>query len=194
MRMWKIQDGRAMTRQQLLQAVALDRLVYPAEYWLEEETVLGYYSRHPEIYVFAHDEGKLIGYVNCSCIGAHVFELLSSGIQHDVCITPNDLRTPSPNECNHLYLSSVVVHPAWRGKGIARAMFARYARYLDELLDRDILFTDVIADAISPHGERLCNSLGMERALTTHAGTSLYHLKLGCKESTNHLIKRMKGE
>ena len=66
--MISICDGENMTDTQLLQAVALDRAVYPQSYWLDDETALGYLHARPEIYTYAADGGKLIAYLNMSCI------------------------------------------------------------------------------------------------------------------------------
>ncbi len=66
--MVEIYDGKDMTDRQLLQAVALDRAVYPQNYWLDNETVLGYLHACPEVYTYAADGNELIAYLNMSCI------------------------------------------------------------------------------------------------------------------------------
>ena len=194
--MISICDGENMTDRQLLQAVALDRAVYPQSYWLDDETALGYLHARPEIYSYAADGGKLIAYLNMSCIDEASYLTLLNGDQNDLCISAANLLYPLVGEKNYLYFSSIAVSSAYRGKGIAKKLFARFGEKLVLLRKKGIYFTDIIADAISPHGEKLCRSLGMQFAKVSVYGGKLfrYAMKLGEPNAAlDGLIKNLCG-
>lgn len=149
-------DGKYMKKSHLLQAVALDRAVYPQSYWLDDETALGYLYARPEVYTYAVDGDELVAYLNMSCIDERSYLTLLEGYQNDLCIDAGNLTEPMPNCNNYLYFSSIAVAPAYRGIGIARKLFARFGEKLSLLRKRGVYFTDVIADAVSPHGEKAC--------------------------------------
>ena len=172
--MISIYDGKNMTDRQLLQAVALDRAVYPQDYWLDDETALGYLHACPEIYTYAAEGDKLVAYLNMSCIDEESYLTLRSGSRNDLCIGPENLRRPVARQKNYLYFSSIVVAPDYRRKGVAQKLLSRFGEKLTMLRAHGIYFTDVIADAISSHGEKLCESWGMKREGASVSGGKLF--------------------
>ena len=176
--MYIIKSGEEMTKKQVLQALQLDRMTYPREYWLDEETVTEYLRTHPEVYVFAEDEnGKLIAYLNMSCIDKRSFKELLSGKENDLCIKAENLRFPEKGDDNILYFSSVAVEEKYKGRGIARALFNAMAEKFKALMRDGVYFTYVIADAVSVGGEKLCRAFGMEKVLSTSRGSGIFLLK-----------------
>lgn len=126
-----VKNGNEMLEFQVLQALELDRQTYPQEYWLDEETVVKYLRRYPEIYTFAVDENnRLIGYLNMSCIDLASFEKILSGEESDICIGENNLCFPKKATANILYFSSIVVDKKYRGQGVASALFNKMAQNL----------------------------------------------------------------
>ena len=191
--MVEIYDGKDMTDRQLLQAVALDRAVYPQNYWLDNETVLGYLHACPEVYTYAADGNELIAYLNMSCIDANSYFTLLSGHSNDLCIAPENVCRPLAGHDNRLYFSSVVVAPGYRGRGIAKSLFARFGEKLAVLRNRGIYFTDMIADAVSPHGEKICSRLGMKLEKITQCGSKLFRYRMAAVEPNGALDLLMKN-
>ena len=194
--MISIYDGKNMTDIQLLQAVALDRAVYPQDYWLDDETALGYLHACPEVYTYAAEEDRLIAYLNMSCIDEESYLTLRSGSQNDLCIGPENLRRPVAGQKNYLYFSSIVVAPEYRGRGVAKKLLSRFGEKLTILRVRGIYFRDVIADAISSHGEKLCKSWGMKREGASVSGGKLFGYSMQQGEpnaALDRLIKNLCG-
>ena len=175
-------DGKDMTDKQLLQAVALDRSVYPESYWIDKQTALRDLHVCPGVYIYAADGDKLVAYINMSCIDADSYYTLISGAVNDLCIAPYNLCRPIQGRNNYLYFSSIVVDSEYRGRGIAARLFARFGEKLDILRNRGIYFTNIIADAVSPHGERICIRLGMKLEKLTQCGTKLFCCSLEAGE------------
>lgn len=169
-----IHDGEEMTDRQLLQAIALDRSVYPQNYWLDEEAALNYLHSRPEIYTYAAEGDDLVAYLNMSCVDEESYCKLLGGKQNDLCISSENLLSPVAGRKNYLYISSIVVSPVYRGKGIANRLLSRFGEKLAVLRKNGIYFTDIIADVISPHGEKLCLSLGMRFAKDSACGGKLF--------------------
>lgn len=191
-----IRDGRDMSDSQLLQAVALDRAVYPKNYWLDAETALGYLHACPEVYTYAADGDKLVGYLNMSCIDADSYFTLLGGRNNDLCIAPENLCRPLAGQENYLYFSSIVVAPEYRGRGIAKRLFARFGEKLVLLRNQEAYFTNIIADAVSPHGEKICQSLGMKFEKITQCSSKLFRYSMSAGEpnvALDHFIKNLCG-
>ena len=190
-------DGKYMKKSHLLQAVALDRAVYPQSYWLDDETALGYLYARPEVYTYAVDGDELVAYLNMSCIDERSYLTLLEGYQNDLCIDAGNLTEPMPNCNNYLYFSSIAVAPAYRGIGIARKLFARFGEKLSLLRKRGVYFTDVIADAVSPHGEKACLTLGMKFDKVTQCGGKLFRHPMETGEpnpALDSFIKNLLGD
>ena len=180
-------DGIDMTEKQLMQALSLDRAVYPREYWLDRQTVLSYWQTRPEVYIYAAEGKDLIAYLNTSCIDRESYLALCSGRQNDLCIGAENLREPSPGAENYLYFSSIVVDASYRGNGIARRLLFRFGEKLEALRRRGICFSDILADAVSAHGEKLCLSLGMRFDKSTSCGSKLFRYPMKQGEPNKEL-------
>lgn len=190
-------DGTEMTCNLLMQALRLDRLVYPDEYQLEKDVAISYLKKHPEIYVFAMANNQLLGYLNISCIDEQCFALIAQGQSNDLCIKETNLLTASPAKKNKLYFSSIVVSPEHRHLGIATAMLEAFANKLLAQCASGIVYSEIIADAISEHGARLCESLGMQKLIYSSHKSIVYGCQFGCepdKLSFPAFIKKMKGK
>ena len=179
--MYTIIDGTELNDKRLRQALELDRSVYPENYLLDEAVVFGYWREHPEIYICACDGDDLVAYLNVSCIDGRSYRKLCSGTENDLCIRAENIRVPDANGVNYMYLSSVVVRRDRRKIGIAEKLLRVFADRLEDLRDRGIYFSDMIADAISEHGKQICRSLGMTEDISTSCGGRLfrYPMKVG---------------
>lgn len=192
-----ILDGKEMTEEQLLQALRLDRQVYSEEYWLDTSIALTYLRTCPDIYTFAADNNELVAYLNMSFIDESSYVTLFSGAQNDLCICSANLLSPRPGQKNHLYFSSIVVSPQYRGQGIARCLLARCGEKLAGLAQTGVIFSDIIADAVSPAGEMICRKLGMAFYKTTVRGSKIfgYRMDTGAPGTRiDSLINALKGE
>ena len=192
-----ILDGKEMTEEQLLQALRLDRQVYSREYWLDTSTALAYLHTCPEIYTYAVDGNELVAYLNMSFIDESSYITLLSGAQNDLCICSANLMSPRSGQKNNLYFSSIVVSPQYRGQGIARRLLARCGEKLAKLAQKGIIFSGVIADVVSPAGEKICRKLGMAFDKTTSRGSKIfgYRMDTGAPGTRmDSLINALKGE
>ena len=60
-----------------------------------------------------------------------------------------------------LYISSVALHPKYHNSGAFKLLYDALILLIIELFKREIYFSKVIADAVSPIGEKLCKYIGM---------------------------------
>lgn len=175
--MYEVKDGVYMNENQFLQALTLDRIVYPEDYWLDEFTGLQYLRAHPEIYTFVSLGGRLIAYLNMSFISRRCFKLIYSGKQSDLCIGAEDICLPIAGSVNYLYFSSVVVDPLHRRKGLSIMMFSHFAEKLKYIYKNGVSDIFMIADALSTNGEKLCCAFGMSFVKQTARGSKIYALR-----------------
>ncbi|MFA4942584.1 MAG: GNAT family N-acetyltransferase [Patescibacteria group bacterium] len=134
----------------------------------------GWYAKNPETYVMAKDckTGEIIGHLLFLPIDDYLFELIKSGNYVDTNITPEHIITYNKPGIYKLYFCVVCVAPLYRQHNISRLMIEAYAKKFRDLKSRGIIFSEVIADAVTLEGVRFCErALGM-RAIQNSAHNS----------------------
>ena len=159
----KILKGDRLQESHVLQALSLDYLVYPKEYHLTSDDCLDYFHKNPYIYFMAADTktNKIVGYINFSPLDTSCYTVLKSGKAIDTIVSGKDILVYEPHKHYHGYFSSIVVHPDYRHKGIAKQLLEDLFNYLYYLAkEQDIWFDEITADIISPEGARLAPKFG----------------------------------
>lgn len=189
----KLIEGNDVTLEHVLGALKLDKEVYAQEYWLSESVCKAFAERNPDIYTMLFDEenGQVAAYLNVSPVSCAFYDSLSSGKYVDTVIKGEDIEIPQANGDNLLYLSSVVVHPNYRRRGLAKLLLRRYGEKLAGYGEKGISFVSVIADAVSPSGEKLCRALGMRKIRPSEHGSSLFERDLRGVNAADFIYRLM---
>ncbi len=174
----KLIFGQEITSEDIRGALMLDYESYHDEYHLMYERCLDYQRRNPYIYTMLKDRGEIVGYINFSPVTEGAYERLRSG-EIDTFVSGADILPMRDHTAYDIYLSSIVVREDYRGRGCAgRMMRAVVSEWAELAARRGITVRRIIADAISPGGVRLCESLGLRCVAHTDRGTSTYELTL----------------
>lgn len=189
----KLIEGKDITVEHVLGALELDKTVFAPEYWLSESVCKAFLARNPDIYTMLLDEesGRITAYLNVSPVSRGFYEALASGLYADTVIKAADIEIPEANGNYRLYFSSVVVHPDYRGRGYAKRLLRRYGEKLTAYGEKGIFFDSVIADAVSPNGERLCRALGLTNIKASEHGSTLFERDLRGANSKDFIYKLM---
>ncbi|MBQ2965379.1 MAG: GNAT family N-acetyltransferase [Clostridia bacterium] len=163
------------------QALNLDRISYDDTYHLSLNTCLSYFDKNNQIYIMALDETKttVLGYINFSPITEEMYQKIKSGQTIDTVIESSDIvRYVDDVDCWG-YMSSIVVHPDHRNRGIAKQMLMLLQKQICELaMYHNIFFNSIVADAVSDLGEYILTEIGYEKIKTSNHDTKIMELNL----------------
>lgn len=177
---FQIVAGRDVTEKDIEEAVGLDAISYPECYRGETNTCVNWSRANPDIYVMLRDTQtqKIVAYINAMPVTEECYDMIRNGAFIDVDISPEMILTydmPCPY-C--LYFSSVVIHPEFRNSGLFKYLFnAILSRFL-ELGSNDVFIKKMLADAVSPEGEKFCKLFGMKKLDISKHGSSLYEVSM----------------
>jgi len=179
----RIVKGRNIGKDDLIQVIALNRLVYGPEATASLENVERVLAKNCETCLVVRDDsrGKAVGYMSALPLVPQAFERVLDEESEEVFETGDiaeyDYSDPKP-KFHHLYLASVVVEREGRGLGIFRIL---YVNFLDVLLnlgrENNILFRDLAARAL-PQGEKICLALGMNRIGTSCRSEKIFYSEM----------------
>lgn len=174
------------------ESAQLEKNYFPDELIADPRATQEWYAKNPETDILVKDRetGEIIGHILFLPIDDYLFELIKSGNYLDTRITPEHIITYDKPGVYKLYFCVICVAPRYRRHNISRLMIREYAKKISELKGRGIIFSEVIADAITPEGIRFCEkALGM-RAIQNSAhdshimqvsGTNFYNMLLCLK-------------
>lgn len=170
-----------VTNEQIVQALALDRISYDEEYFLDAETCFAYYEKNPNIYIMAVDDStrSVVGYINFSPVNKEMYDALISGQVIDTAIRPDDISTYRDHNEYYGYMSSIVVRPDKRKHGIATEMLEILRTFICKLaIERDIYFLEIVADAVSDVGNYILSKMGFSLVGSSGHDTRIMRMKL----------------
>ena len=172
--------GAEITEEMISEAIELDHMVYPPEFWADLDTCLSWRDRNADIYVMVKDNatGRIVGYLNIMPLYEETFERMMSGTVIDVSLVADDLAMYDLPDCMYLYVSSAVTHPGYRHTTVLRCLLDGFYGKLIKLSEDGIYFKEMFADAVSPEGEKLCRYAGMQLRHSSEHGSKLYSVSL----------------
>ena len=177
--MIEILSAYEVTKEDIAQALELDRISYDEVYYLDVETCLAYHKKNPLIYIMLKDtsRNRVVGYVNFSPVTKETFDLILSGKVIDTVIQDKDIEAYTNNHPYWGYMSSIVVHPDYRQKGYAKIMLRKLSDLVCELAEKcGIFFHGIVADAVSDAGYHLLYNMGLEQMQASSHDTRIMYV------------------
>jgi len=158
-----IRRGNQLSSSDLENMFCLARTVYGTDVISSSE---GFHKRHianPDIFsaIFDQEENLCAGFLSVVPLDRTGFlKTLNPAFDDEIDI--RDIHSYDFASLLYLHLSSVVVDPAYRDHSLAyKRLMDEFVKFLVELTNRDIFVAEISACAISSHGKRICQSLGM---------------------------------
>lgn len=143
-------------------AVEFDRHYYDDALCTDADICIQIYAKNPEIGFGALDPEthSVLGWLTFCPISYQAFAKLECG-SPDNTLTTEDILTYSDNQWYYGYLADIVVHPSYQGQGIAHQLITVWRQFIVQLkIGRNIHFISILADAVTPAGNRLVRKLG----------------------------------
>ena len=155
------------------QMEALEAACYGREYIAPAEEAYAWYRAHPHSVVALLMGDQVLGFANVLPVRQELFAAIVAGEFNDAGMTTSDILSLDGirQEPFELFLSCIVVTPAWRGKGLARQLLREALR---PYLCGGLACEHVVVDNVTDAGVRLSESLGFRFVCESDHGTKIY--------------------
>lgn len=176
----EILSGREVTAKDIADAAYLDRIVYDDIYLVTVEQCEKWIAVNPDIYVMAKDtqSGRFIAYAALMPVTDECYERIRKGDFIDTGITPDMLLSYDMPFPYSLYFSSIVIHPDYQNSEVFMEIFNAIIDKFVALGEREVFIRRMIADAVTPSGEKFCRLFGMSRVTGSSHNSSLYEITM----------------
>ncbi len=173
-------SGYDVSEKDIYEAILLDKMVYPEEYWLECETCLSWFKVNPDIYVMIKDNEtqKVVAYTNVSPITDECYEDIKNGHFIDTGITADMILSYNMPFPYNIYFSSVVIHPDYQNTEVFMKLFNAIIERFITLGKQEVFIKRMVADAVSPEGEKFCKMFGMKKVDESDHNSTIYEVSL----------------
>lgn len=175
-----VRSGVQVTERMVDQACALDALVYRDELRGVPEVCRSWLRWNPEIYTMLIDPGvdQVVGYLNAMPLEDEAYRAIERGTGLDVAIPTEWIRKYELPDFYRLYFCSIVVHPSYQATTAFKALYDAFIDHLISLAEREIFFTEILADGVTRAGMRACEYVGMRRVRETDHDSVIFKVTL----------------
>lgn len=172
---------RDVTLDDVLQTVAVDQDAYGTveeTYVPQESLVEGWYFATAAIYTLLKDQStnRVVGYINAMPVTKETFGQILSGYFDESAFGLKEIMPYTRPGFYALYLCSVAILSEYRSMTNLRKLLDGFLAKWAVFAHQNILLREVVADAVTPEGVRLCQAFGMREVGKTDRGTSLYYI------------------
>jgi len=165
------------TFKDFLDMYEIDQLVLRSDLIAPPEVTYKWYqyNNFSHIAVRSRTTRKIIGYFTLFPITDDLFEEIKSGNFKDNDLNTKNIRTYDIPDFYKLYVACVCVHPDYRNTEAFRKLYNSLVKMMYDLAtEREIYITDIITEASTPQGLKLCKVLGLKKLLDTNLNTEIY--------------------
>ena len=137
------------------------------------------YNIYTHIAVRSVRTGKIAGYFALLPVTDELFSKIQSGDFKDNDLSTDEIRQYDMADFYKLYAAAVCIHPKHQNTTAFNRLYHALIEMMYELAtEREIYITDIITEASTKQGEKLCKILGLKRLMDTHLDTELYTASL----------------
>ena len=172
--------GKEVTVKDIEEAVGLDEISYDECYRGNLADCVAWAKANPDIYVMLRDlnTGHIVAYINVMPVSDECYERIRCGSFIDVEITPDMILSYDMPQAYCIYFSSVVIHPEYRNTGVFTFLYNTILSRFIMLGEDEVFIKKMLADAVTPEGEKFCKLFGMKKVDTSQHGSTLYEVSL----------------
>ena len=170
-----------MTYDNFRETDEIDYLVLREDLIASVETAIEWYDYNNYTYIAIKDyfTKKIVGYFTLLPITEDTYNLILSGDFMDKEFTTDSIVQYEAPGIYILYVASVAIHPKYQN---TNAFIELYNAVIDVVIglaqQREIYFSQILAEASTKQGEKLCKIMGMKKHNSTTTNTDVYTLTL----------------
>ena len=166
-----------ITYKDFLDMHEIDKLVLRADLIASPEVAYSWYKYNnlSHIAVRSSRTQKIVGYFVLFPITDELYEEIKSGNFKDNDLDTKNVRCYDFPDFYKLYVACVCVHPDYRNTTAFHKLYNSVIEMMYDLAsEKEIYFTDIITEASTPQGLRLCKIVGFKKLMDTNINTEIY--------------------
>ncbi|AFA47439.1 toll/interleukin-1 receptor domain-containing protein [Acetobacterium woodii] len=137
------------------------------------------YNTYTHIAVRSVKTGGIVGYFALLPVIDELFQKIQSGNFKDNDLSTDGIRQYDLEDFYKLYVAAVCIHPDHQNTMAFNRLYHALIEMMYELAtERAIYITDIITEASTKQGEKLCKILGLKKFIDTDISTELYTASL----------------
>lgn len=144
------------------------------------EAVTRWYFLEPRIYtLLKHKEtGRIIGYINAIPIADQVFRQIEAGDVSEMALGSDEIMPYDLPGIYRLYLCSIAITDEFRSLANLRRLVDGFLDRVIRLANDDIFIKEIVADAVTSSGVRMCEQFGFHRVALTCRETPIFKVRV----------------
>lgn len=161
----------------LLQVFQIEKKLLPHDMISSVEEIASWYETNIFTLIGIKDiqTNKLVGFFNTLPITEKLFEEILNGNFIDVEVPKNEIRNYDIPGFYKLYISSICIDVKYRHTNAFKVLYNAFIDFLLDLaVNKEIYISDIIADAITGEGEKLCEAIGMKKIKISNHNSKIY--------------------
>ena len=170
-----------LTFQDFVDMYEIDKLVLRSDLIAPPYITHGWYQYniYTHIAVRSARMGKIVGYFALLPVTDELFQKIQLGDFKDNDLSTDGIRQYDLEDFYKLYVAAVCIHPDCQNTTAFNRLYHALIEMMYELAtERDIYITDIITEASTKQGEKLCKILGLKKLKNTEIDTELYTASL----------------
>ena len=133
------------------------------------------YNNYTHIAIRSNETGKVVGYFTVLPVTDQLYSSIQSGYFKDNDLSTINLRKYDIPDFYKLYIACVCIHPDYQNTSAFNKLYNALLKMMMELAaEREIYVNNIITEASTLQGEKLCKILGLKCLLNTQINTRIY--------------------
>jgi hypothetical protein len=133
------------------------------------------YNNFSHIAVRSNITKKIVGYFTLFPVTDDLYEEIKSGNFKDNNLDTSGIRKYDIPDFYKLYVACVCIHPDYQNTTAFHKLYTSLVKMMYDLAtEKEIFITDIITEASTPQGLKLCKILGFKKLLNTSLDTEIY--------------------
>lgn len=172
--------GNDITKQDIEDAIELDKFYFVEENWVDINKCLGWFSTNPFIYFMLKSKNtkETIAYINAMPVTDDFYNEIRKGDVIALSVDPENIMSYDMPSSYSLYFCSIVIHPQHRNTGALVFLVNAIINRIIKLGERQIYIKRMLADAVTSNGMKLCKLFGMKKVIETTHNSYLYEVRM----------------
>ncbi|MDE6021625.1 MAG: toll/interleukin-1 receptor domain-containing protein [Ruminococcus sp.] len=170
-----------MSYQDFVDMYEIDRLVLRPDLIATPDITFKWYQYniYTHIAVRSVKTGSVAGYFALLPVTDELFNKIQSGDFKDNDLSTDGIRQYDMADFYKLYVAAVCIHPNHQNTTAFNRLYHALIEMMYELAtEREIYITDIITEASTKQGEKLCKILGLKKLMSSKIDTELYTASL----------------
>lgn len=170
-----------LSEQDFMDMYDIDTLVLREDLIAPPDTTIKWYKHNIYTHLAIRNtkRKKVVGYFAILPVTDELFELIQKGNFKDNDLSTEKIRQYNMPDFYKLYIAAIGIHPEYQNTcALGKLLFAAIDMMYKLAVERDIYITDIITEASTPQGARLCEIFKLKKLKNTDIDTELYTTSL----------------